>query len=1015
MSSVVSNLEQDLLEQSATEFGSGVVNLGREASLFPTGDFTLSATFELNNLNSGLQTVVWNPRQFGIRIKDDDLKITLRGDDGRLHTTTISDAFDDTGWHDVQVVMDEDAGTLAFWLDGAVVYAGSSDGVNLTSRVYRDVTAGGRSGDRYMLDGQVADVAVVDEALTIDPTQSLFDRMLTMAGETPPIEEPTPEPTPVENTPADISGDQAGLIQEADGLEATGQLIVEDVDAGESNFVAATQQGVYGTFSMTSDGAWTYTATEEAAVRALGGNDQATETFVVQSIDGTSQNVIITIDGADEAPIITGDLSGIITEDVTQSVSGTLTADDADAGESGFRADAISGTYGDFSIDTAGDWIYAARDTDQFQSLEDGDTFVETFVATTLDGTEQVIEVSVNGTSEPTPPPSEGPAETSTAPVIGTAGIPIDLAMTRDYDQIFQTLSDSGIDVFCPLTIYEEYPEVKSLGFEADFFPPPYGSATPELYDLARLHGIKIAFSADIMYPLGGDMPPATQDPLHAILDAGGRDIIHSIFNYDEPVLRGISSTNSQAVYEHIKSIDPSIDVQQVHAPVGPEADPSDYLSAVLDHATWSDTVGFDVYPIHGQPGAQSPLSGGEIVEPVQSLQEYVSWLETNLADKSHVMVLQAFELGDLFSDEALATFSAEEQAASRPPTELEMRAMLNAVSDVDSVYWFGPSFLESQSDPTWQGALSVSEMMASGAENTSIEALLDIDTSANLIDEDAEEGDFTGVQLSANDPDAIDVVTYTLDDDRFYIDSEGHLRVGENAAFDFETEASISINATARSTDGSEERLDVVLNVNDKIDIVDGTLASDEITGASGADRITAMAGDDVVAGLDGDDVIFGGAGSDIIYGGAGNDDVSGGDGIDAIVGEAGNDTLFGDANDDYLSGGDGEDVLMGGSGADQLTGDAGADRISGNIGDDTMQGGEDNDIFIFANGDGNDLVLDFAVGQDALLFEGGITAEDLSISALSEHTQITYGDDSVVLIGVAEADWGNINFLFE
>jgi len=1007
MSSVVSNLEKNLLEQSAAEFGHGVVNLGREASLFPTGDFTISATFEMNSVDGWVQTVVWNPGQYGIRIKGDDLMISLRGDNGRLQTTTIRDAFDETGWHDVQVVMDDDAGALSIWLDGAVVFSGSSEGVELTSRAYRDVTVGGRANGWHELDGQVADVSVVDEALAIDPSLSIYDRLLTMSGEMPKI--------PVENTPADISGDKAAMVQDAGSLEARGQLIAEDPDKDESGFVTATQTGTYGTFSIMSDGAWDYTATEVDAVRALGEGDQATEIFTVQSIDGTVQEVTITIDGANDTPIISGETSGIVTEDVMESVSGKLTVDDPDAGESGFQAETIAGTFGDFTIDTAGAWNYTARETEQFDSLQGGETFVETFSATTLDGSEQAINVSVNGTSEAISSPPEETSHIYNGPVIGTAGIPIDLATSRDYDQIFKTLSDSGIDVFCPLTIYEEYPEVKSLGFENDFFPPPFGNATPEIYDLAREYGIKIAFSADVMYPLGSDMPSAAQDPLLAIIDMGGRDIIHSIFNYDEPVLRGISATDSKAVFEHIKSIDPEIDVQQVHAPVGPEADPSDYLSSVLDHAAWADTVGFDVYPIYAQSGAQTPLSGGQIVEPVQSLQEYVSWLDTNLADKKHVMVLQAFELADLFSDEALANFSSEELAVSRAPTELEMRAMLNAVSDVDSVYWFGPSLQESQSHSTWQGVLSVSEAMANGETNTSIEALLDIDTAVNLVDEDAQAGDFTGVQLSANDPDEMDVVTYSLDDDRFYVDSQGYMRVAEDASFDFEKESSISITAMARSTDGSEEMLDVRLNVNDKIDVVDGSQASEQLSGASGADRISAMAGDDVVAGLEGDDVVFAGAGNDYIYGGEGNDSVSGGDGVDAIVGEAGDDTLFGDAHDDFLAGGEGDDVLSGGSGADQLMGDAGRDRISGNTGDDSMLGGDGDDTFIFSRGDGNDMILDFAVGQDTLLFQNDINPDDLSFSALAEHTQINYGNDSVVLIGVSETDWDNIKSVFE
>lgn len=73
-----------------------------------------------------------------------------------------------------------------------------------------------------------------------------------------------------------------------------------------------------------------------------------------------------------------------------------------------------------------------------------------------------------------------------------------------------------------------------------------------------------------------------------------------------------------------------------------------------------------------------------------------------------------------------------------------------------------------------------------------------------------------------------------------------------------------------------------------------------------------------------------------------------------DQIQGLGGVDSLRGEGGDDLLQGGDGNDVLAGGAGIDRLTGGAGAD------------------LFVAGPGDGQDIVTDFTIGQDRVLFEG-------------------------------------------
>jgi VCBS repeat-containing protein len=96
------------------------------------------------------------------------------------------------------------------------------------------------------------------------------------------------------------------------------------------------------------------------------------------------------------------------------------------------------------------------------------------------------------------------------------------------------------------------------------------------------------------------------------------------------------------------------------------------------------------------------------------------------------------------------------------------------------------------------------------------------------------------------------------------------------------------------------------------------------------------------------------------------------GGNGADSLTGTAGEDRLSGDNGDDRLFGVDGHDRLDGGRGNDQLFGGRGHDLLIGGLGDDTLEGGAGRDSFGLSARGGNDVVLDFDVANDKLLFDG-------------------------------------------
>ena len=127
--------------------------------------------------------------------------------------------------------------------------------------------------------------------------------------------------------------------------------------------------------------------------------------------------------------------------------------------------------------------------------------------------------------------------------------------------------------------------------------------------------------------------------------------------------------------------------------------------------------------------------------------------------------------------------------------------------------------------------------------------------------------------------------------------------------------------------------------------DTIGGGFGADEIWGGAGNDLISAGGGDDIILGGTGYDTIRGGSGQDEIRGGAGRDVIDGGAGNDSLIGELGADRLDGGFGDDLLSGGGANDTLLGGAGADTLRGGNGDDLLTGGAGEDVF-------IFAAANG---------------------------------------------------------------
>ncbi|WP_259235278.1 VCBS domain-containing protein [Bradyrhizobium elkanii] len=228
------------------------------------------------------------------------------------------------------------------------------------------------------------------------------------------------------NDAAVISGTTAGIAVEAGGVNnaitgtpmVSGTLTDTDVDNTPNTFqVAAAGSATdnhYGTFQMTAGGTWTYALdNSNAAVQGLNVGGHLTDTFTVRTIDGTAQQITVTINGTNDAAVISGTTSGAAVEaggvnnaiTGTPMVSGTLTDTDVDNVANSFTAvaagHATTNGYGTFGMTAAGVWTYTLDNSNAaVQALNVGGHLTDSFTVTAIDGTAQQITVTINGTND---------------------------------------------------------------------------------------------------------------------------------------------------------------------------------------------------------------------------------------------------------------------------------------------------------------------------------------------------------------------------------------------------------------------------------------------------------------------------------------------------------------------------------------------------------------------------------------------------------------------------------------
>ncbi|WP_261881484.1 VCBS domain-containing protein [Vibrio coralliirubri] len=199
-----------------------------------------------------------------------------------------------------------------------------------------------------------------------------------------------------------------------------GQMTSTDVDSGEANlFQKESIQGANGYLHMEKDGSYRYdpAPSQRDVINSLTAHESFTETFTIHSIDGTPQQVQVTINGSnDSAQILdinvahVGNMShGGLSEDNQNQIVGSLLKTvgyvnvvDPDHGEDVLQSETVTTTSGGVFKITGHDWTYEInKDSSVVQNLGANEQIVERHTITSIDGTaSHKITVTIHGTND---------------------------------------------------------------------------------------------------------------------------------------------------------------------------------------------------------------------------------------------------------------------------------------------------------------------------------------------------------------------------------------------------------------------------------------------------------------------------------------------------------------------------------------------------------------------------------------------------------------------------------------
>ncbi|MFV7762523.1 retention module-containing protein [Shewanella algae] len=830
----------------------------------------------------------------------------------------------------------------------------------------------------------------------------------------------------------DMSGAVTEDVDVVNGmLSDSGDLSFTDVDINDSHSVGssyngdvlwsggaldqATQDALAAGFSVDNAG-WSYDIAN-SLVQLLAVGETITLSFDVTVDDGNggtdTDTVTVTITGTNDAPVLSIDMSGAVTEDVDVvagmlSDSGDLSFTDVDINDSHSVGSSYNGDVlwsggalvqatqdalaAGFSVDNAG-WSYDIANS-LVQFLAVGETITLSFDVTVDDGNggtdTDTVTVTITGTND--------------APVLS---IDMSGAVTEDVDVVAGMLSDSGVLSFTDVDINDS-------------------------------HSVGSSYNGDVLWS-GGALDQATQDALAAgfsVDNAGwSYDIANSLVQFlavgetitlsfdvtvddgnggtdTETVTITINGTNDPVEGEFAKEIwvpasllqlsDPHLAGYPLNIDVPSDVDATDDISITNLSLEFID------------PGETAEI--GSIWywdEDIQMLVQY---------DFNNPEALSATELGSL-------VYMPGDNGDIEEQLDISLTFTVNSGTDqVDGDFIIhavpgnslggesvtigdGSSPLTSGNDQ--DAVLSISGGFADAINlapaNGSLDLFTDYQKSPFAIPIPGDERDIdttagskreteVSVRLTINGITFIVLLADPVDsvEQTWFYDADSGLM-----------KASIGYDQIVQESDNSVTLADyLTLNPAQAGDLWTITYFDND-GGSYQARYVQAvftheLLPDDAITVTGTDDI------DNLIFGSTQSDSLTGANQSDEIVGREGNDTIYGLEGDDQLLGGAGNDYIFGGTGADYLVGGPGSDRLDAGI-------DNDRDILIWDAGsaDGStDEVYNFNPNTDALDLsdilvneENGVLDDYLDFSFVGGNTIISVdttgaGGDSVTIV---------------
>ncbi len=775
----------------------------------------------------------------------------------------------------------------------------------------------------------------------------------------------------------------SGAVGEDGTLSTGGTLTIADTDSGQASFAPqAATAGSFGTFTLNAAGTWTYALNNaSAAVQALGAGQTLTETFSVSALDGTLSSVTVTINGSNDAAVLSSG-SGAVAEDGSLTTGGTLTIADTDSGQASFTAQAAtSGSFGTFTLDAAGTWTYALNNASAaVQALGAGQTLTETFSVSALDGTPSSVTVTINGSND--------------AAVLSAATVALaeDTSVTAGNLIASGSLSVSDIDAGQAAFL----PQSATIGTYGTFAVSSTGlwnytasNSSAAIQALAAGASVLDAFSVQsidgsvtsVIVTLNGvnDAPVANVDSVAAVEDSPLIISAASLLANDSDIDNGtvLSIANVSAAIGGTVALNLGGNV--VFTPTANYSGPASFAYTISD-----GNGGNSIATANVAVAAAADLPSLVTLSSMLSLQTGATTISTepgiSQANLEATLGLAAGQLDGLAPPAGVGSVTTNDAGTvDVADGRITNYTLTLGGGHTASFAWqfFNGEDLATEindgfndvvalvvTDPT--GAKQLIQVSSSEQVGPNTNAAL-VDAAGNYQFTAALAGEYQFSWLVLNGRDGakdssitvaapiitIGGITYgtpvPLSIGAQLGDQDGSETLTINvsgvpalAAFSAGTNlgggnwsftpaqlsglsflpaagfvGTVNLSVSATSTESgtgataTTPAQTIALTVEFTSTSVMGTQASETVTGSAGNDSAQGFAGNDVINGNDGSDILYGDAGNDQLSGGNGQDSLYGGVGTDVLDAGTGSDKLFGGAGNDTLTGGTGADVF--------------------------------------------------------------------------------------------------------